>query len=129
MGVLTMEIEKVNKTIIENQKEVEKLTRQLNNAKEEEKTQKEYERDLKKAIEHDCIECMKRDFEKAKSQIEQLRLQQEEEARKNTTAYKVLATLGVIGLIVLLILKWAVILGIGACIFIFALICMCAKGK
>lgn len=64
MGVLTMEIEKVNKAIIENQKEVEKLTRQLNNAKEEKKTQKEYERDLKKAVEHDCIECMKRDFEK-----------------------------------------------------------------
>lgn len=182
MGVLTMEIEKINKTIIENQKEVEKLTRQLNNAKEEKKTQKEYERDLKKAVEHDCIECMKRDFEKegfynacinlqlvetrqailenvpeseierqylddnyerifnkvkkiyannekARIQAEQLKAQQEEEARKNTTTYKVLVTLGVIGLIILLILKWAVILGIGACIFIFILICMCAKDK
>ena len=64
MGVLTMEIEKMNKTIINNQKEVEKLARQLEIAKEEKKTQKEYERDLKKAVEHDCIECMKRDFEK-----------------------------------------------------------------
>ena len=182
MGVLTMEVEKMNKTIIENQKEVERLTRQLEKAKEERKTQKEYERDLKKAVEHDCIECMKRDFEKegfqnacinlqsvttrqailknvpeselerqylddnyerifnkvkkiyannekAKIQMEQLKAQQEEEAIKNTTAYKVLATLGVIGLIILLILKWAVILGIGACIFIFILICMCAKDK
>lgn len=182
MGVLTMEIEKMNKTIIENQKEVERLSRQLEKAKEEKKTQKEYERDLKKAVEHDCMECMKRDFEKegfqnacinlqlvttrqailenvpeselerqylddnyerifnkvkkiyannekARIQAEQLKAQQEEEARKNTTAYKVLAVLGVIGLIILLILKWAVILGIGACIFVFILICMCAKDK
>ena len=182
MGALTMEVEKMNKTIIENQKEVEKLTKQLEKVKQEKKTQKEYERDLKKAVEHDCINCMKRDFEeegftracinlqlartrqailenvpeseferqylddnyerifnkvkkiyanneKAKIQMEQLKAQQEEEARKNTTAYKVLATLGVIGLIILLILKWAVILGIGACIFVFILICMCAKDK
>lgn len=182
MGVLAMEVEKMNKTIIENQKEVERLTRQLEKAKEEKKTQKEYERDLKKAVEHDCMECMKRDFEKegfqnarinlqlvttrqailenvpeselerqylddnyerifnkvkkiyannekARIQAEQLKAQQEEEVRKNTTAYKVLAVLGVIGLIILLILKWAVILGIGACIFVFILICMCAKDK
>ena len=182
MGVLTMEIEKMNKTIIENQKEVERLTRQLEKAKEEKKTQKEYEKDLKKAVEHDCIECMKRDFEKegfynacinlqlietrqailenvpeseferqylddnyerifnkvkkiyannekARIQAEQLKAQQEEEARKNTMAYKVLATLGIIGLIILLFLKWAVILGIGACIFVFILICMCAKDR
>lgn len=182
MGALTMEVEKMNKTILENQKEVERLTRQLEKAKEEKKTQKEYERDLKKAVEHDCIECMKRDFEKegftnacinlqlittrqailenvpeseferqylddnyesifnkvkkiyannekARIQAEQLKAQQEEEARKNTTAYKVLATLGIIGLIILLILKWTLILGIGICIFVFILICMCAKGK
>ena len=182
MGVLTMEIEKVNKNIINNQKEVERLTKQLEKAKEEKKTQKEYERGLKKAVEHDCIECMKRDFEKegfanacinlqlvttrqailenvpeseierqylddnyerifnkvkkiyannekAKIQAEQLKAQQEEETRKNTTAYKVLATLGIIGLIILLFLKWAVILGVGACIFVFILICMCAKDK
>ena len=64
MGVLTMEVEKMNKTIIENQKEVERLTKQLEKAKEEKKTQKEYERDLKIAVENDCINCMKRDFEK-----------------------------------------------------------------
>ena len=64
MGVLTMEIEKMNKTIIENQKEVERLTKQSEKAKEEKKTQKEYERDLKIAVENDCINCMKRDFEK-----------------------------------------------------------------
>ena len=182
MGVLTMEVEKMNKTIIENQKEVERLTRQLEKAKEEKKTQKEYERDLKKAVEHDCMECMRRDFEKegfqnacinlqlvttrqailenvpeselerqylddnyerifnkvkkiyannekARIQVEQLKAQQEKEARKNTTTYKVLVTLGVIGLVILLILKWAVILGIGACIFVFILICMCAKDR
>lgn len=182
MGALTMEVKKMNKSIIENQKEVERLTRQLEKAKEEKKTQKEYERDLKKAVEHDCIECMKRDFEKegftnacinlqlvttrqailknvpeseierqylddnyerifnkvkkiyannekASIQAEQLKIQQQEEATKNTTVYKVLAVLGVIGLIILLILKWALILGVGACIFVFILICMCSKGK
>lgn len=182
MGALTMEIEKINKNIINNQKEVEKLTKKLERKKEEKKTQKEYERDLKKAVEHDCIECMKADFEKegyenacinlqlvttrqailenvpeseaerqylddnyerifnkvkkiysnnekAKMQFEQLKAQQEEESRKNTTAYKILATLGIIGLIMLLILKWTLILGVGICIFVFILICMCAKGK
>ena len=182
MGALTMEVEKMNRTIIENQKKVERLTKQLEKAKEEKKTQKEYEKDLKKAVEHDCMECMKRDFEKegftnacinlqlittrqailenvpeseferqylddnyerifnkvkkiyannekARIQAEQLKAQQEEEARKNTMAYKVLATLGIIGLIILLILKWTLILGIGACIFVFILICMCAKDK
>ena len=64
MGVLTMEVKKLNKTIEENQKEAERLARQLERAKEEKKTRKEYERDIKKAVEHDCIECMKRDFEK-----------------------------------------------------------------
>lgn len=182
MGVLTMEIEKVNKNIINNQKEVERLTKQLEKAKEEKKTQKEYERDLKKAVEHDCIECMRRDIEKegftnacinlqlittrqailenvpeseferqylddnyerifnkvkkiyannekARIQAEQLKAQQEEEARKNTMAYKVLATLGIIGLIILFILKWALIFGVGACVFVFILICMCAKDR
>ena len=182
MGALTMEVKKMNETIIDNQKKVEKLTIQLEKAKEEKKTQKEYERDLKKAVEYDCMECMKRDFEKegfqnacinlqlvttrqailenipeseierqylddnyerifnkvkkiyannekAKIQVEQLKAQQEEEAQKNTTVYKVLAVLGVIGLIILFILKWALILGVGACIFVFILICMCAKDK
>ena len=182
MGVLTMEVEKMNKTLIENQKKVEELTKQLEKAKEQKKTQKEYERGLKKAVEHDCIECMRRDFEKegftnacinlqlvttrqailenipeselerqylddnyerifnkvkkiyannekAKMQAEQLKAQQEEQARKNTAVYKVLAVLGVIGLIILLILKWALIFGVGACIFVFILICMCAKDR
>lgn len=64
MGVLTMEVERLNKTIEDNQKEVEKLTKQLEKAKEEKENQKAYERDLKKALEYDCIDCMKRDFEK-----------------------------------------------------------------
>lgn len=64
MGVLTMEIEKVNKTMADNQKEVEKLTKQLEKAKEEKKTQKEYERDLKIAVENDLISTMKGYFER-----------------------------------------------------------------
>ena len=53
MGVLTMEFEKVNKTIAENQKEVEKLQRQLEQAKEEKENKKQYEKDLKIAVEND----------------------------------------------------------------------------
>ena len=59
-----MEIEKVNKTMADNQKEVEKLTKQLEKAKEEKKTQKEYERDLKIAVENDLISTMKGYFER-----------------------------------------------------------------
>lgn len=64
MGVLTMEIEKMNKTIIDNQKEVEKLTKQLEKAKKEKETKKEYERDLKIAVENDLISTMKGYFER-----------------------------------------------------------------
>lgn len=64
MGVLTMEIERVNKTMADNQKEVEKLTKQLEKEKEEKKTQKEYERDLKIAVENDLISTMKGYFER-----------------------------------------------------------------
>ena len=64
MGALTMEVEKINKTIIENQKEVERLTKQLEQAKKEKKTQKEYERDLKIAVENDLISTMKGYFER-----------------------------------------------------------------
>ena len=64
MGVLTMEMEKINKTIIDNQKEVERLTNQLEKAKEEKKTQKEYEKDLKIAVENDLISTMKGYFER-----------------------------------------------------------------
>ncbi len=64
MGALTMEVERLNRTIEDNQKEVEKLTKQLEKAKEEKENQKVYEKDLKKALEYDCIDCMKRDFEK-----------------------------------------------------------------
>lgn len=61
MGALAMEI--MNKTLIENQKQVEKLTKQLEKAKEEKKTKKEYERGLKEAIENDLIDTMKWYFE------------------------------------------------------------------
>lgn len=64
MGALTMEVEKLNRTIANNQNKIEKLNKQLEKTREEKKTQKEYERDLKKAVEYDCIECMRRDFEK-----------------------------------------------------------------
>ena len=59
-----MEIERVNRTMADNQKEVEKLTKQLEKAKEEKKTQKEYERDLKIAVENDLISTMKGYFER-----------------------------------------------------------------
>lgn len=64
MGALTMEIEKINKTIIDNQKQVEKLTKKLEREKEEKKTQKEYERDLKIALENDLYDSIDRVFEK-----------------------------------------------------------------
>lgn len=64
MGALTMEVEKINKSIIENQKEVERLTKQLEKAKEEKKTEKEYEKDLKIAVENDLISTMKGYFER-----------------------------------------------------------------
>ena len=64
MGAITMEIEKLNKTMVENQKEVEKLTRQLEKSKEEKKAQREYERDLKIAVENDLISTMKGYFER-----------------------------------------------------------------
>ena len=64
MGALTMEVEKLNRTIANNQNKIEKLNKQLEKTREEKKTQKEYERDLKKAVEYDCIECMKDDFER-----------------------------------------------------------------
>ena len=63
MGVLTMEIEKVNKTITDNQKEVEKLQRQLEKAKEEKENKKQYERDLKIAVENDLKRCFYNCFE------------------------------------------------------------------
>ena len=68
MGVLTMEMEKINKTIIDNQKEVERLTKQLEKAKEEKKTQKEYEKDLKIALENDLYDSIDRVFERTLSE-------------------------------------------------------------
>lgn len=64
MGALTMEIEKINKTIIDNQKQVEKLTKKLEREKEEKKTQKEYEKDLKIALENDLYDSIDRVFER-----------------------------------------------------------------
>ena len=64
MGVLTMEIEKVNKTIADNQKEVERLQRQLERAKEEKENKKQYEKDLKIAVENDLKRCFYNCFER-----------------------------------------------------------------
>ncbi len=63
MGALTMEFEKVNKTMAENQKEVERLQRKLEQAKEEKENQKQFERDLKIAIENDLKNCFYNCFE------------------------------------------------------------------
>lgn len=184
MGVLTMEIEKMNNTAKENQKQVEKLIKKLETEKKD--TSKEYEKNMKEAVERDCINCMKQDFEaegfekacinlqlistreailknvaeteferqylddnyerifnkvkkiyanneKAKSQLRALKFNDQEQLQqeevKKPLIYKILAVLGVIGLIILLFLKWALIFGIAACIFVFILICMCAKDK
>ena len=64
MGVLTMELEKVNKTIADNQKEVERLQRQLERAKEEKENKTQYERDLKIAVENDLKNCFYNCFER-----------------------------------------------------------------
>ena len=71
MGALTMEIERLNKTIEnnnkeleKNQKEVERLQKKLEQQREEKQQQREYERDLKKAVENDCLQCMNRCFER-----------------------------------------------------------------
>ncbi len=194
MGALTMEIERLNKTIEQNQKEiqknqkeVEKLTRKLEQQKEEKKTQKEYERDLKIAIENDCINCMKRDFEKegyrnacinlqlaktrqdildhvpesefernyldknyerifnkvkkiyendmkAQEQMQQLILEKQleeqqvqQEQMKKSPAYKILLGICITGLVLFTLMKWDLILGIGACIIIFLVILGCSK--
>ena len=63
MGVLTMEIERLNKTIEENQKEVEKLQKKLEKAKEEKENRKQYERDLKIAVENELKRCFCNCFE------------------------------------------------------------------
>ena len=64
MGVLTMEIEKLNKTIVDNQKEVERLQRKLEQAKEEKENKKQYEKDLKLAVENDLKNCFYNCFER-----------------------------------------------------------------
>ena len=64
MGVLTMELEKVNKTITDSQKEVERLQRKLERAKEEKENKKQYERDLKIAVENDLKNCFYNCFER-----------------------------------------------------------------
>ena len=69
MGALTMELEKINRTnneilknqqkeLLKNQKKVDELTEKLEQAKQEKRTQKEYERDLKVACENDCFQLL-----------------------------------------------------------------------
>lgn len=64
MGVFTMEIEKLNRTIADRQKENEKLTRQLEKEKEQKENQKQYEKDLKIAIENDLHNTFEKCFER-----------------------------------------------------------------
>lgn len=45
-------------------KKAEQLTKKLEQVKKEKEQKKEYERDLKKAVENDCMQCMKRCFER-----------------------------------------------------------------
>lgn len=58
-----MELEKVNRTMTDNQKEVEKLQKQLERAKKEKEEKKQYERDLKIAVENDLKRCFYNCFE------------------------------------------------------------------
>ena len=64
MGAFTMEIEKINRTIANNQKEAEKLQRQLENEKAKKENQKQYEKDLKIAIENDLRNTFEKCFER-----------------------------------------------------------------
>ncbi len=66
MGALTMELEKINRTnneILKNQKKVDELTEKLEQVKQEKRTQKEYERDLKIACENDLFSLLSTKFE------------------------------------------------------------------
>lgn len=62
MGALTMEIEKVNKNMLEIEKR-EREIEQLTNKKEQEKEKKQYEKDLLIACKNDLTEFMNRIFE------------------------------------------------------------------
>lgn len=61
---LQSEYIRAKRELEKNQKEVEKLEKKLELAKQEKENKKEYERDLKKAVENDCIQCMRRCFER-----------------------------------------------------------------
>ncbi len=56
------EYKKAQKEAEQATKKAEQLAKKLEQAKEEKQTKKEYERDITKAVERDCIQCMKRCF-------------------------------------------------------------------
>ena len=63
MGVLTMEMEKVNKTLEKNQKKVDELEKKLNRERKEKEKLKEYNKDIMKAVELDCYNYLKNEFD------------------------------------------------------------------
>ena len=61
---LTNEYIKAKREAEKATKKAEELAKKLEQAREEKQQKREYERDLKKAVENDCIQCMKRCFER-----------------------------------------------------------------
>lgn len=64
MGAFTMQMEKMNRTIVENQKQVEKLAKKLEQEKNKKQEQKEYEKSYKESIEMDLTRTFQRCFER-----------------------------------------------------------------
>lgn len=61
---LLNEYKKAQKEAEQATKKAEQLAKKLEQAREEKQTKREYERDLKKAVEKDCLQCFKRCFER-----------------------------------------------------------------
>ena len=61
---LLSEYKKAQKEAEQATKKAEKLAKKLEQAREEKQTKREYERDIIKAVENDCIRCMEKCFER-----------------------------------------------------------------
>ena len=61
---LYSEYKKAQKEAEQVTKNAEQLAKKLEQAKEEKQQKREYERDITKAVEKDCIQCMRRCFER-----------------------------------------------------------------
>ena len=61
---LYSEYKKAQKEAEQATKKAEQLAKKLEQARQEKEQKREYERDLKKAVEKDCVQCFKRCFER-----------------------------------------------------------------